>query len=202
MKVKKAIAYVLAGVMMFEVAGLTASEQAQASVKGKLNVKSVTLATGKSVTLKVKNKGKAKVRWSSSKKKIASVSSRGKVKAKKKGKATITATVSYRGKKKKLKCRVTVLQGAKKLRIVDEDKKSVNSIVLNKFDSVKLTGVVSPKKSNDKVMWKSYNPEVATVTSKGVVTGQYVGKTTVRAKTYSGKRIKVKVTVKAPVLLP
>ena len=120
--------------------------------------------------------------------------------AKKKGKATITATVSYRGKKKKLKCRVTVLQGAKKLRIVDEDKKSVNSIVLNKFDSVKLTGVVSPKKSNDKVMWKSYNPEVATVTSKGVVTGQYVGKTTVRAKTYSGKRIKVKVTVKAPVL--
>lgn len=146
---KKAIAYVLAGVMMFEAAGLTASEQAQASVKGKLNVKSVTLATGKSVTLKVKNKGKAKVRWSSSKKKIASVSSRGKVKAKKKGKATITATVSYRGKKKKLKCRVTVLQGAKKLRIVDEDKKSVNSIVLNKFDSVKLTGVVSPKKSND-----------------------------------------------------
>lgn len=200
MKVKKAIAYVLAGVMMFEAAGLTVSEQAQASVKGKLNVKSVTLATGKSVTLKVKNKGKAKVRWSSSKKKIASVSSRGKVKAKKKGKATITATVSYRGKKKKLKCRVTVLQGAKKLRIVDEDKKSVNSIVLNKFDSVKLTGVVSPKKSNDKVMWKSYNPEVATVTSKGVVTGQYVGKTTVRAKTYSGKRVKVKVTVKAPVL--
>lgn len=185
---------------MFEVAGLTASEQAQASVKGKLNVKSVTLATGKSVTLKVKNKGKAKVRWSSSKKKIASVSSRGKVKAKKKGKATITATVSYRGKKKKLKCRVTVLQGAKKLRIVDEDKKSVTSIVLNKFDSVKLTGVVSPKKSNDKVMWKSYNPEVATVTSKGVVTGQYVGKTTVRAKTYSGKRVKVKVTVEAPVL--
>lgn len=185
---------------MFEVAGLTASEQAQASVKGKLNVKSVTLATGKSVTLKVKNKGKAKVRWSSSKKKIASVSSHGKVKAKKKGKATITATVSYRGKKKKLKCRVTVLQGAKKLRIVDEDKKSVTSIVLNKFDSVKLTGVVSPKKSNDKVMWKSYNPEVATVTSKGVVTGQYVGKTTVRAKTYSGKRVKVKVTVEAPVL--
>ena len=37
MKVKKAIAYVLAGVMMFEAAGLTASEQAQASVKGKLN---------------------------------------------------------------------------------------------------------------------------------------------------------------------
>ena len=139
---------------MFEVAGLTASEQAQASVKGKLNVKSVTLATGKSVTLKVKNKGKAKVRWSSSKKKIASVSSRGKVKAKKKGKATITATVSYRGKKKKLKCRVTVLQGAKKLHIVDEDKKSVTSIVLNKFDSVKLTGVVSPKKSGSGYRYK------------------------------------------------
>ena len=105
MKVKKAIAYVLAGVMMFEVAGLTASEQAQASVKGKLNVKSVTLATGKSVTLKVKNKGKAKVRWSSSKKKIASVSSRGKVKAKKKGKATIKVIMKSGAS---AKCKVVV----------------------------------------------------------------------------------------------
>ena len=136
MKVKKAIAYVLAGVMMIEALGVTT--QAQTSVKGKLNVKSVTLATGKSVTLKVKNKGKAKVSWSSSKKKVASVSSRGRVTGKKKGKTTVTATVSYRGKKKKLKCRVTVLQGAKKLQIVNAKKKSVTSIVLNKFDSVKL----------------------------------------------------------------
>ena len=105
MKVKKAIAYVLAGVMMFEAAGLTVSEQAQASVKGKLNVKSVTLATGKSVTLKVKNKGKAKVRWSSSKKKIASVSSRGKVKAKKKGKATIEVIMKSGAS---AKCKVVV----------------------------------------------------------------------------------------------
>ena len=85
--------------------------------------------------------------WSSSKKKVASVSSRGRVTGKKKGKTTVTATVSYRGKKKKLKCRVTVLQGAKKLQIVNAKKKSVTSIVLNKFDSVKLNSVISPKKS-------------------------------------------------------
>lgn len=198
--VKKAIAYVLAGVMIFETAGMMIQEKAEAAVKGKLNYKSITLATGKSVTLKVKNKGKARVRWSSAKKKVAVVSSKGKVTGKKKGKTTVTATVSYRGKKKKLKCRVTVLLGAKKLRILNEEEKSVKAITVDKFESVKLSGAISPKKSNDKVMWKSYNPEVATVTDKGVVTGQYVGTTTVRAKTYSGKRVKVKVTVKAPVL--
>ena len=69
----------------------------------KLNKKTVYLAKGKTVKLKVKGT-KAKVQWSSSNKKIATVTKAGKVKGKKTGKCTITAKV----KGKKLKCKVYV----------------------------------------------------------------------------------------------
>ncbi len=70
----------------------------------KLSAASKTLTKGKAFTLKVKNAGKAKVKWASSNKKVATVSKAGKVTAKKAGKATITAKVG----KKKLTCKVTV----------------------------------------------------------------------------------------------
>lgn len=196
---KRVIASVLTGVLLLTAVEAADASRGEAAVKGKLNQKSAIIAIGKSVQLKVKNKGTAVVKWSSSKKKIAHVSDKGKVTGRKKGKATITAKVTKKGKSKKLKCKVTVVRGAKSLKVVDADGKKVKSITLEKFQSVKLKGVISPKKSNDLVTWKSYNPEVASV-SKGTVTGQYVGKTTVRAKTYSGKKVNVKVTVKAPVL--
>ena len=196
---KKAIAMVLAGAMVILAAGVGDEDGAEAARKGSLNKKTATLAIGKSVQLKVKNKGKANVRWSSSKSKIAKVSSRGKVTGRNKGKATITAKVINKGATKKLKCKVTVVRGAKSLKVVNEEREKVTSITVDKFQSVKLYGVISPKKSNDIVTWKSSNPEVASV-NKGTVTGQYVGKTTVQAATYSGKKVKVKVTVKAPVL--
>ncbi len=196
---KKVIAAVLTGALLVSTVPVGPKSISGAAVKGKLNHKSATIAIGKSVQLKVKNKGKARVKWSSSKKKVARVSSRGKVTGRKKGKTTITAKVTRKGKSKKLKCRVTVVRGAKSLKVVDANGKKVKSVTVDKFQSVKLKGIISPKKSNDIVTWKSYNPEVASV-SKGVITGQYIGKTTVRAKTYSGKKVKVKVTVKAPVL--
>ncbi len=196
---KKVIAAILTAALFVSTVLVGTESISEAAIKGKLNQKSATIAIGKSVQLKVKNKGKARVKWSSSKKKVARVSSRGKVTGRKKGKTTITAKVTRKGKSKKLKCRVTVVRGAKSLKVVDEDGKKVKSVTVDKFQSVKLKGIISPKKSNDIVTWKSYNPEVASV-SKGVITGQYIGKTTVRAKTYSGKKVKVKVTVKAPVL--
>lgn len=196
---KRVIASVLTGVLLLTVSLTEGGCTSGAAVKGKLNKKSAIIAIGKSVQLKVKNKGTATVRWSSSQKKIASVSSQGKVKGRKKGKATITAKVSSKGKSKKLKCKITVVRGAKLLKVVNADGKKVNSITVEKFQSVVLKGVISPKKSNDIVTWKSSNTEVATV-SKGTITGQYVGKTTVRASTYSGKKVSIKVTVKAPAL--
>ena len=86
---KRVIASVLAGAMLIVTAWLANGNGSEAAVKGKLNEKSATVAIGKSVQLKVKNKGKAKVRWSSSRKKIAKVSSRGKVTGRKKGKESL-----------------------------------------------------------------------------------------------------------------
>lgn len=196
---KKTVVNILMGVLLLTLAGAACLNSRAASVKGKLNKKSATMAIGKSVQLKVKNKGSARVRWSSSKKKVARVSGRGKVTGYAKGKATVTARVTRNGKSKKLKCRITVVRGAKSLKVVDGAGKKVTSLSLEKFQSVKLKGVITPKKSNDIVTWKSSNPEVASV-SKGTITGQYVGKTTVQAKTYSGKKVKIKVTVKMPQL--
>jgi hypothetical protein len=86
-----------------------------AYAKVKLNKKTVYLAPGDTLQLKVKGT-KKKVKWVSSKKKVATVTKKGKIKAKKIGTAKIYAKVG----KKKYKCKVIVEQKninrAKKLR--------------------------------------------------------------------------------------
>ncbi len=87
-----------------------------ASVKIKLNKSSVTLYTNGTKTVKLKaavTGSKGKVKWRSSNKKVATVSSSGKVTAKKAGKTTITA--KFGGKTSK--CKITVKDPAKKLKI-------------------------------------------------------------------------------------
>ena len=77
----------------------------------KLNKSKLTLQTGKTSKLKLKNT-KKKVKWSSKNKKVATVSSKGVVKAVSVGKTTITA----KSGKKKYSCKVTVVMS-------DADKK-------------------------------------------------------------------------------
>lgn len=77
----------------------------------KLNKPKLTLQTGKTSKLKLKNT-KKKVKWSSKNKKVATVSSKGVVKAVSVGKTTITA----KSGKKKYSCKVTVVMS-------DADKK-------------------------------------------------------------------------------
>ena len=77
----------------------------------KLNKSKLTLQTGKTSKLKLKNT-KKKVKWSSKNKKVATVSSKGVVKAVSVGKTTITA----KSGKKKYSCKVTVIMS-------DADKK-------------------------------------------------------------------------------
>ena len=81
---------------------------AKQTVKVKLNKTKVTLAKGKTVTLKATvtpSSANEKLTWSSSNKKVATVSKKGKVKAIKKGTATITVKTSSG---KKATCKVTV----------------------------------------------------------------------------------------------
>lgn len=173
-----------------------------AGVKGKLNKTKITLAVGKSDTLKVKGSGKAKVTFATANKKVVSVNAKGNacvVKALKKGNAKVNATVENGKKKKKLTCKVTVIQGAKTLQIVNGSGKSVKKVTVTKFETVTLKAKISPKNSGDTVKWKSTDTDIATV-KNGAITGQYVGETTIKATTISGKQQKIKVSVVAPEL--
>lgn len=168
-------------------------------MKGRLNKTKATVAVGKTVQLKVKNAGKATVSFVSSKKKTASVSDKGVVTGKKKGTANVSAILKKNGEKKKLTCKVTVIKGAKTLQLKKASGKTATKLTVTKYDSVTLKAKMTPKKCGDKVTWRSVDTDIATV-KNGVITGQYVGTTTIKAKTISGITKKVRVTVKAPEL--
>ena len=165
-----------------------------ASAAEKLNKKSITLNVGKTYTLKTTGT-KGKITWSSNNKKVAIVSQKGVVKAIKKGTATINAKYG----KKKLTCKVTVKQPVTSIKL---NKKSA-SITVGKKVTLKAT--VFPQNANNKnVVWKSSNTAVATVSSKGIVTGKKSGTVTitVTAKDGSKKRATCKIQVKAKPVQP
>lgn len=88
-----------------------------AAKKPKLSKSKLSVKTGKTVTLKVKNATKAKSSWKSSKKKIAKVKASGKYGCKitgvKRGNAVITCRIKKGKKTTTLKCKVTVQQSKK-----------------------------------------------------------------------------------------
>ena len=143
----------------------------------KMNVSSKTLYVGNSTTLNVSGT-KKKITWSTSNKKIATVTSKGKVTAKKKGGCTITAKVG----KKKYTCKVTV-----KNKTLTINKSSV-TIVVGK--STTITAKTTPSAT---VKWSTSNSKIATVSSKGKITGKKKGTCYVYAK---GNGITKKITVK------
>ena len=155
-----------------------------------LNKKTLKLTKGKTATLKatIKPSGSSTtVKWTSSKKSVATVDKNGKITAKKKGTAVITAT-TVNGKK--ATCKVTVTEiPATKLKL---NVKSLSAYSGYKF-TIKTT--LTPKKSTDKITWKSSNAKVASVSSKGVVTLKKKGKATITAVTTSGKKATVKINV-------
>ena len=67
---------------------------------------------------------------------------------------------------------------------------------LSKRQSLTLSATVTPSNANQTVTWTSENPNIATVSSKGVVTaGSLVGTTMITATTTSGRKAVVYVTV-------
>ena len=161
--------------------------------------KTLVLKKGKKYTLKTKvtvkpnKKANKKVTFKTSNKKVVKVSSTGKLTAVNKGKATITVT-SKLNKKKKATIKVIVGTPVSKVKL---NAKSA-SIKVGAKKTLKAT--ISPKKPSVKgVNFTTSNKKVATVTSKGVVTGKKVGKATIKAtaKDGSGKYAKCVVTVTA-----
>lgn len=153
----------------------------------------LTLKQGAKFTLKVKVTGvKTKtVTFRTSNKKVAMVSSKGKITAKKNGTAKITIT-SKANKKKKATVQVTVGTPVKKLNVSEK----AFSLETGKKKTLKVS-VLPQKASNKRVSYQSSNTKVATVTSKGVVTGKKAGKAkiTVSSLDGSGKKVVCNVTV-------
>ena len=174
--------------------GTTKTEEiAKVKATVKLNVKKITLQTGKSTTAVVASglqKGDKVVSWTSSNKKIVKVSKSGKITATKKaGKATITVKTKYGAT---AKVTVTTQKKAVALKKITVNK---SKVTLKKNKKFTLVVTKSPVTAQHKVTFKSSNTKVATVSSKGVIKAKKAGKATITVKAGS-KTKKVKVTVK------
>lgn len=145
----------------------------------KISSKNVTLIKGQKKQLKITGTSKT-VQWTSSSPATASVTKKGLVTAKKKGTAVITAKIG----KTKYTCKVTVQTPS-----ISSTKQTIS---IGKKIKLSLKG------TNAKIVWKSSDSRVASVTSSGLVTGKKAGSCTVYA-TVLGKKYICKINVKAPV---
>ncbi|MDR0197468.1 MAG: cellulase family glycosylhydrolase [Oscillospiraceae bacterium] len=135
-----------------------------AAAQPKLNKTSRTLVPGETYALKLSD-AEASVTWSSSDSKVAAVSkTTGKVTAAANGKAVITAKSGG----KSYKCAVTVQR--------NRIKYAKSAIEIGETLSCALLG-----KNTEKVKWSSADTKIASVSSKGVVTGKSAGKTKITA---------------------
>lgn len=141
---------------------------------------SITLYTGSTYRLAM-NGNTQKATWASSTTRIAKVSSTGLVTAVSAGKTNIKATVG----KKTYYCTVTVKNSPLAV--------SPSYISVDKGKTYTLKAITSPSAT---VYWKSSNTKIATVNSKGVVTGKAAGTVTISAKA-NGVTKNVGVTVHA-----
>lgn len=151
--------------------------------------KSVNVSKGKTYTLKPTLDpitSQEKVTYSSSNTKVATVSSKGVIS----GKAAGTAKITVKSGSKK--ATVTV-----KVEKVKTTKLSgvPSSKTVKKGKTFTIKASVTPKNSDEKVIYKTSNKKIATVTSKGVVKGIKKGTATVTVQSGSKKQT-CKVTVK------
>ena len=152
--------------------------------------------TASAITLGVKEKSKLTIAsgaapesigavFTTSNKKVATVNASGLVTGKKAGKATITLDVGG----VQSSCEVTVKKAPKKVTL------SSKKLTLGVDERAALTATL-PKNTASAITFTSSKTSVATVDASGRVTAMGVGKATITAKTFNGKKAKCTVTVK------
>lgn len=137
--------------------------------------------------------------WESADKSIAEVSSYGTVKAVNPGTTTITAT-SPDDEEVKATCTVKV----KLRKLVSGITLSPTSLSIREGAQSSLTATVSPQDAtNQDLKWTSSNPDIATVSSYGLVTAIKTGTTTITAAATDGSgklgECEITVTSKTPI---
>lgn len=151
--------------------------------------KSVNVSKGKTYTLKPgldPITSQEKVTYSSSNTKVATVNSKGVIT----GKAAGTAKITVKSGSKKATVAVKVAKvKTTKLSGVPSSK------TVKKGKTFTIKASVTPKNSDEKVIYKTSNKKIATVTSKGVVKGIKKGTATITVQSGSKKQT-CKVTVK------
>lgn len=163
----------------------------------KISVSSLTLKTRQKTTVfKVTGlaKGDSIVSWKSSDTKIAAIS----------GKSNGTSTITAGTRTGKAKITVKLKSGLSKTITVTVQKTTVKTtkisgistkMTLRRNQKVKLSPVLTPVTSQEKVTYKSSNTKIATVSSTGQITAKKKGTAVITVK--SGKKtVSCKVTVK------
>ena len=133
------------------------------------------------------------LKYKSSNTSIATVNAKGVVTVKKKGKCKITVTSIYDSQVKGT-LSLTVSKGKQKAKITLKEKKA--SIVVGKTTTIKVKSFKGI--SNKNIAFSSSDKKVATVSSKGKVTGKKAGTATITVTSLINKKVKAvfKVTVK------
>jgi len=130
------------------------------------------------------------VLWRTANLKIATIDSTGKVTAKGPGITTVTATTNDGSFV--AKCKLTVTQPVTGVKL-----NKTNATILKGKTLVLKATVLPANASNKKVVWKSSNVKIATVSSIGKITAKAKGIAYVSVTTVDGKKLaKCKVTVK------
>lgn len=133
---------------------------------------------------------KTGLKWTSSNKQVATVDSKGTVKARHKGECVITVTTA--DGRLKASCEMIV-------RLVPETVTlNKTSLTLYEKDRYQLKATVKPKNASSvRVLWKSSNPDIVSVSKKGKIHAKKTGTVTITATTSMGLRTaSCKVTVK------
>lgn len=135
------------------------------------------------------NASETELVWSTSNKKVVTVDSEGRISANATGTAVITATAKHDSKIRST-CRIKVVKYSDSSSTSSKIKlnKTSAKITMNGSTQLKLNG------ASGKITWKSSSSSVASVSSKGKVTGKKPGKVTISA-TSGGKRYRCTVTV-------
>ncbi len=172
-----------------------AKEKKIKSIAFKKYEKTLTIEKGQALQLKVKITPKKatnkKLKWKSSKKKVVSVDQKGVIKGKKKGKSTITVQTTD-GTGLKLKLKVTV--GYKIQSIAFSNVEELAELEVGETCKLR-TMIVPSNASNRNLEWTSSNDAIATVDSKGNVTGKSNGVVRISARTTDGTNKKISTTI-------